>query len=175
MRSALDARRLARWLRQHQDGVLFCLRFSLYTILAFLLLYALDDLFVVPFTRRIAWLTDKSLRAAGVQSWVAGASVGVPGFAVEIKNNCNAIYEIGLYAAAVFAYPAPIGQRLAGFSLGAIVLYLVNLLRVLSLLGLGRYWPGGFQAAHLYVWQALFLAVVAACWLGWVGRVRPVA
>jgi len=55
------------------------------------------------------------------------------------------------------------------------VLYLVNLLRVLSLIALGRYWPGGFQAAHLYVWQALFLAVVAACWLGWVGRVRPVA
>jgi len=155
--------------------VLFCLRFSLYTILAFLLLYALDDLVVVPFTRRIAWLTERSLRVAGVQSWVAGASVGIPGFAVEIKNNCNAIYEIGLYAAAVFAYPAPIRQRLAGFSLGAIVLYLVNLLRVLSLIALGRYWPGGFQAAHLYVWQALFLAVVAACWLGWVGRVRPVA
>jgi len=165
----------SRLLRQHGDGVRFCLRFSLYTILAFLLLYALDDLIVVPFTRRIAWLTDKSLRAAGVQSWVAGASVGIPGFAVEIKNNCNAIYEIGLYGAAVFAYPATARQRLAGLLLGGTVLYLVNLVRVLSLLGLGRYWPGGFQAAHLYVWQALFLAVVAACWLGWVGRVRPVA
>ena len=175
MRSAQDARRLARWLRQHRDGVLFCLRFSVYTILAFLLLYALDDLIVVPFTRRIAWVTHGLLRAVGTQAWVAGASVGIPGFAVEIKNNCNAIYEIGLYGAAVLAYPAPLTQRLLGTLLGAGVLYIVNLLRVLSLIALGRYWPGGFQAAHLYVWQALFLAVVAACWLGWVGRVRPVA
>ena len=170
-----QARRLTRWLRGHRDGVLFCLRFSLYTLLAFLLLYALDDWVVVPFTRRIAWLTHALLRAIGVQAWVAGASIGVPGFAVEIRNNCNAIYEIGLYAAAVWAYPAAILQRLMGIVLGAVVLYLVNLLRILSLLALGVYWPGGFKAAHLYAWQALFLAVVAACWLGWAGRLRPVA
>jgi len=155
--------------------VRFCLLFSLYTLLAFLLLYALDDLIRVPFTRRIAWVTHGLLRAVGSQAWVAGTSVGIPGFAVEIKNNCNAIYEIGLYAAAVLAYPAPLTQRLLGTLLGAGVIYIVNLIRILSLLALGRYWPWGFQAAHLYVWQALFLAVVAACWLGWVGRVRPVA
>jgi exosortase/archaeosortase family protein len=153
----------------------FCLRFSAYTILAFLALYALHDHVVVPFTRRIAWLMHRLLRAGGVQAWAAGASVGIPGFAVEIKNNCNAIYEIGLYAAAVFAYPAPMRERLIGFLLGSVVLYIVNLLRVMSLLALGRYWPGGFQAAHLYAWQALFLAVVAILWLGWTARVRPVA
>ena len=167
--------RLRPVLRQHREGIRFCLRFSAYAILAFLLLYALDDQVVVPFTRRIAWLTQKLLRGVGVQAWVSGASVGIPGFAVEIKNNCNAIYEIGLYAAAVFAYPAPLRQRLAGLLLGAIALYVINLLRVVSLLALGRYWPGGFQAAHLYVWQALFLAVVAALWLTWVSRVRPLA
>ena len=167
--------RLSHVLRQHREGVQFCLRFSAYTVVAFLLLYGLRTLVVVPFTRRIAWLTHGMLRAAGIQAWVSGASVGIPGFAVEIKNNCNAIYEIGLYGAAVLAYPASLRQRLAGFLLGAAVLYVVNLLRILSLLALGRYWAGGFQVAHLYVWQALFLAVVAACWLGWTARVRPVA
>lgn len=153
----------------------FCLLFSLYTVLAFVLLAAMDKDVVVPFTRRIAWLTQKLLRAVGIQAWAAGASVGIPGFAVEIRNNCNAIYEIGLYAAAVLAYPAPPTQRLLGTLVGAGVLYLVNLIRILSLLTLGRYWPWGFQAAHVYVWQALFLAVVTACWFGWVSRVRPVA
>ena len=153
----------------------FCLRFSAYTIVAFLLLYAFDDQVAVPVSRSIAWLTQQLLLGMGVQAWVGGVSVGMPGFAVQIKNNCNAIYEIGLYAAAVFAYPAPIRHRLAGFLFGAIALYVVNLVRVLSLLALGRYWPGGFQAAHLYVWQALFITVVATLWLGWTARVRPVA
>jgi len=95
---------------------------------------------------------------------VCGASVGIPGFSVEIKNNCNAIYEIGLYASAIFAYPA-ILTRTLGFAIGSALLYLVNLLRVLSLIGIGRYFPGGFQIAHIYLWQAPFLALVAACWL----------
>ena len=169
------AERSSRLLRQHRDGVLFCLLFSIFTLLAFLLLYALHRPFVVPFTQLIASVTHGILRAVGVQAWVAGVAVGIPGFAVEIANNCNAVYEIGLYAAAVFAFPAPFRQRFAGFLIGALVLYVVNLIRVLSLLALGRYWPGGFQAAHLYVWQALFLAVVAALWLTWVARVRRVA
>ncbi len=164
--------RIARLLRPHRKGVRFCLLFALYTGLAFLTLYALNDVLVVPFTRRIAWLAHKALRAMGAQSWVSGASVGLPGFAVEIKNNCNAIYEIGLYAAAVFAYPATMRQRLPGLLVGGVMLYAVNLLRVLSLIALGRYWPGGFQAGHLYVWQALFLALVAACWLGWLSWLR---
>ena len=167
--------RLSRLLRQHHEGVRFCLLFSVYTMLAFVALYALHTPFVVPFTKAIAWLTYIVARAVGARAWVGGQSVGVPGFSVQIANNCNAIYEIGLFAAAVFAFPAPVQQRLTGFLLGAAVLYVVNLIRVLSLLALGRYWPGGFQAAHLYVWQALFLAVVAALWLTWVARVRRVA
>jgi exosortase/archaeosortase family protein len=111
----------------------------------------------------------------GAHSWVSGASVGIPGFAVEIKNNCNAIYEIGLYAAAVFAYPATWRLRTLGVAIGALLLYLANLLRVLALIGLGRYFPGGFQLAHLYLFQALFLALVAACWLSWLSRIRRLA
>lgn len=167
-------RDLGRVLYGHREGVRFCLLFSLYTVGAFLLLSALYDQVVLPFTRLIAWLTYAFLRAAGSQTWVSGPVVGVPNFAVEIKNNCNAIYEIGLYTAAIWAYPASLRQRVTGTVLGAGFLYAVNFVRVLSLLALGRYWPWGFQAAHLYVWQALFLAVVAACWFGWVSRVRPV-
>jgi len=157
-------------LLQQQQGLSFCLRFGLYTLLCFLFLYALEDRLVVPFTRVIARLSHASLTILGVRSWVSGASVGIPGFAVEIKNNCNAIYEIGLYAAAVFAYPATWRMRALGFVLGASVLYSANLLRVLSLIGIGRYFPGGFQIAHLYLWQALFLALVAACWLSRIHR-----
>ncbi len=162
-------------LLQQQQGLYFCLRFGLYTLLCFLVLYALDDRLVVPFTRVIARLSHIVLTILGARSWVSGASVGIPGFAVEIKNNCNAIYEIGLYAAAVFAYPATLRQRTLGFAIGAVLLYLANLIRVLALIGIGRYFPGGFQIAHLYFFQALFLALVAACWLIWLSRIRRLA
>jgi len=125
-------------------GFAFCLRFGLYTLLGFLVLYALQEPVVNPFTRLIATLAHVALRTLGAHSWVSGASVGIPGFAVEIKNNCNAIYEIGLYASAVVAYPATVRQRALGLLIGGSLLYLVNLIRVLTLIALGRYWPEGF-------------------------------
>lgn len=150
---------------KQRDGLNFCLRFGLYVVAIFLTLYALHEPVVVPFTRLIARLAHTFLSASGAQSWVSGASVGISGFAVEIKNNCNAIYEIGLYGAAIFAYPASWRARALGWLIGSGLLYVINLLRVLALIGLGRYVPGGFQVAHLYLFQALVLALVAACWL----------
>ena len=91
MSAIIPQGRIVRLLRQYREEVCFCLRFSAYTIVAFLALYALHDQVVVPFTRHIAWLTHRLLRAAGAQAWVSGVYVGIPGFAVEITNNCHAV------------------------------------------------------------------------------------
>jgi exosortase/archaeosortase family protein len=130
---------------------------------------------VAAVNRHLAWAAQRCLRAFGVAASSSGATISVPGFAVEIKNNCNAIYEIGLYAAAVWAYPASLRQRISGTLLGAGVLYLVNAVRILSLIAIGAYAREWFEAGHLYAWQVLFLAVVATCWLGWALRVRRLA
>jgi exosortase H (IPTLxxWG-CTERM-specific) len=167
--------RLLEGLRQHQSVLRFCLRFGVYSVVAFTVLYALQDQLVEPFTRGIAWLTYKVMRAFGIPASLDGVVVSVPNFAVLIRNNCNAAYEMGLYTAATLAYPAPALRRTTGILIAVTVLYVVNLIRVLSLLYLGYVLPGFFEAAHVYVWQVLFLVVVAALWLGWIGRVRPVA
>ena len=57
-----------------------------------------------------------------------------------------------------------------GTLIGISLLYLVNLARVLSLIAIGVLARGWFDVAHLYVWQALFFAVVAGCWFGWILR-----
>ena len=95
--------RLTGRVRQHRDALRFCLRFALYSVLAFIALFALQDKVVEPFTQGIAWVTYKLLRAMGTSAWRDGVSVGVPGFAVQIRTNCNAIYEMGLYTAASLA------------------------------------------------------------------------
>jgi exosortase H (IPTLxxWG-CTERM-specific) len=167
--------RLGERLRQHRGVLRFCLRFGVYSVVAFGALYALQDAVVEPFTRGIAWVTYKVMRAFGTPVSLDGVTVRVPNFGVLIRNNCNAAYEMGLYAAATLAYPAPASRRTTGILAAVVVLYVVNLIRVMSLLYLGYLLPGFFEAAHVYVWQVLFLVVVAALWLSWIGRVRPVA
>ena len=167
--------RLTGRFRQHQDVLHFCLRFSVYAVLAFVALFALQDQVVEPFTRGIAWVVYTLMKAMGIPVWLHGVTIGVENFAVQIRNNCNAIYEMGLYVAASLAYPAAARERATGILLAVAVLYVVNVVRVLSLIYFGYLLPRFFEAAHVYVWQALFLAVLAALWLSWIGRVRPVA
>jgi exosortase/archaeosortase family protein len=143
------------------------------TVAIFAALYAAHDLVIVPLNRYIAWITGAILGALGLSAVTVGPVISARGFAVEIKNNCNAIFELGLYAAAVWAYPASLGAKVAGTLIGAGVLNLVNLLRVVSLLALGIFARDWFDVAHLYVWQAAFFAVVALCWFGRVLRVSP--
>jgi exosortase/archaeosortase family protein len=175
MRSPKFAARLAERLRAQQSVLRFCLRFGVYSAIAFAVLYALQDQLVEPFTRGIAWAAYKLIRAFGTPVSLDGVAVHVPNFTVLIRNNCNAAYEMGLYAAATLAYPAPATRRTTGILFAVIVLYVVNLIRVLSLVYTGYLLPRFFEAAHVYVWQVLFLLVVAALWLSWIGRVRPVA
>jgi exosortase/archaeosortase len=102
---------------------------------------------VVTLNQHIAWLASAVMRGLGADAAATGAVVRAPGFAVEIKNNCNAIFELGLYAAAVWAYPASLGAKMAGTLIGAGVLNLVNLFRVVtcwrsgSLPAIGSTWP----------------------------------
>lgn len=148
----------------------FCLAFAAFTGAVFLALYGVQDTIIVHLNRHVGWLAGAILSALGAPVASRGAMVSVGSFAVEIKNNCNAIYEAGLFAAAVWAYPAPVRAKAVGTLIGVSVLYLVNLVRVLSLLAIGVLAPGWFDVAHLYIWQALFFAVVAGCWFGWIIR-----
>jgi len=151
----------------------FCVVFTILTLVIFAALYLAHDLVVVALNQHIAWLAGTVMRGLGTDAAAIGAVIKTKGFAVEIKNNCNAIYELGLYAAAVWAYPASLGAKMAGTLIGAGVLNLVNLLRVVTLLALGIFARDWFEVAHLYVWQAVFFAVVALCWFGWIFRVSP--
>jgi len=166
------ARTLAEFLRRQSDSVRLCTRFAVYTVLVFAALYAVQNGLIGALNRHFAGLTALLLRRVGVPSTAAGPVVILGRFAVEIKDNCNAIYEVGLYAAAVWAYPAPWRARLRGTLLGASVLYGVNLLRIVTLLTVGVLMRSWFEVLHLYVWQILFLLVVAACWFAWVSGLR---
>ncbi len=146
------------------------LLFGLYVLVSFALLYGLDRQIVTPFTKVIALVTKALLGLGGVEARVTGTVVATPTFAVAIQNNCNAIYEIALFTAAVLAFPATWRQRAWGALLGFVSLYLVNLIRVLSLIYVGSHFREYFQLHHVYLWQSLFIAFALVLWTLWAGR-----
>ena len=87
-----------------------------------------------------------------------------------IIADCTGIDVVGLYVAAVFAFPSDWRKKGWGVVFGVLVLMGVNLVRIVSLIYIGARWPEALEYGHLYVWPVLVLAVGLGLWLSWVRR-----
>jgi len=99
-------------------------------------------------------------------------------FCLRIQWGCDAIEPTALFVAAVLAFPASFRRKVPGILLGAMVLAVLNLARIVSLFLVGVYFPAAFEWMHLEAWQILFvlLAIVLwAVWIQWAMRPRPAA
>jgi exosortase/archaeosortase family protein len=130
----------------------------------------------------IAWLLAKG---AAVASWVlleglgrlAGFPVLLEGtnlrsntFVVDVSPACSGAVPSMIYLAAIFAYPASWKAKLIGAGLGMAIIHGANLIRVVGLFLIGLFATQFFHETHVYIAQALVVAIAVATWLFWAGR-----
>ena len=90
-------------------------------------------------------------------------------FDEAIHQGCDAIEPFGLFAAAVMASPVGMRVRLVGLGAGAVLFFLVNEVRIVTLYFTGTTFPEIFEVMHLEVWQALFILFGVTTWVAWAG------
>jgi len=73
------------------------------------------------------------------------------GFAVEMRDGCNAVNVSILLWSAVLAFPASWRQKLLGIAVGSLIIQVVNIIRFISLFYLGQYSLTWFDFAHAYL------------------------
>jgi archaeosortase B (VPXXXP-CTERM-specific) len=100
-----------------------------------------------------------------------GTMILFGGFAVEIIEECTGLYEMLIYAAAVLAFPTSLVKKGIGIAAGIPILYAINVLRIIFLLWVGRYYPDTFDFMHLYFWQATLILMITSVWLLWIFKV----
>jgi len=81
--------------------------------------------------------------------------------------------EPAAFAAAVLAFPAGWRQRLIGFLLGFLGIQVLNLIRVVSLVWIGRHRPALFDSSHTVIWQSAVVLFGVLIFLFWASRQRP--
>jgi exosortase/archaeosortase family protein len=109
-----------------------------------------------------------NLLGCGVQ--VSGHSITSSSFAVDVGTGCTALVPISLFICAVLAYPGKLKHKGWGIAFGIFCLYLINLIRTVSLFLIGSNFNGFFDTAHLLLWQPLIILAAVVLWLFWVGR-----
>ena len=102
---------------------------------------------------------------------IVGNLVSLDGFSVRIIEECTGIFEVIIYVAAVLAFPTSWAKRLIGLAMGIPLLYVFNVVRILVLILVGRYYPDVFEFMHLYFWQATLILMITSVWLLWIFKV----
>jgi exosortase H (IPTLxxWG-CTERM-specific) len=155
--------------------VLFLVKFFVILIAAYLLIAwnPVNDHVIVPFTTGVAQVSGALLNAIGQQVSVNGTVISSPRFGVNINNGCNGVEAMLILLASIVAFPATLRARAAGLGLGALVVQLLNAVRIVTLYLLGAYQPRLFDMFHTAVWQILVILSAIAFFLIWSARVAP--
>jgi len=144
-------------------------------ILAFILALPVYRGFLYgPLLVGTAQITGFILRVFGTAAHVSGTTIIAPLFSVEVIAACSGIFAYVLFVAAVLAYPCKLKEKATGIVLGVPTIFVVNLVRMVSLFYIGAYLPQFFEAAHLLFWQALMIATAVLIWLFWAQRLTHV-
>lgn len=163
--------------RRRRPEAAFLVRFLGLLLLLFLVVASrpVNDAVVEPFTGLVARAGGAACRLLGEPVTTSGTLIASPRFAVNIRNGCNGVETMLIFAAGVLAFPAPWTARLAGLLAGSLLIQAVNVVRIASLFFIGARWPAAFEDWHVVVWQAIVVLFGVVLWILWAHRLalRP--
>ena len=124
-------------------------------------------------TRLIASLSASILALIGDAS-ALGHDLSFGGFHASVEGACDGVQPTYIYVAAVLAFPSRWRDKGWGILIGIPAIFLINLIRVVTMMLCGAYRPDLFDWMHLYGWQAVVIALTMAVWVFWAELfVRP--
>jgi exosortase H (IPTLxxWG-CTERM-specific) len=121
----------------------------------------------VPYLNATAEMSAAILRWFGEDATATGNLLSSPRYALRIERGCDAIDPLAMFCAGVIALPGSWRRKWIGIACAALLLPLLNLVRVISLYYIGVHWPTRFETFHIEVWQPLFVVCTLALWVFW--------
>jgi len=109
----------------------------------------------------IIHLFDNSMRLVGTALTVEGGS------GVWVTKECSATDYVGLLCAGILAYSATWKQRLVAVISGALLLQSINVVRLVSLYFVMKWFPTHFDWVHENLWPMFFTLDMVMIFLGW--------
>ena len=86
---------------------------------------------------------------------------------ISIKEGCDAIEPAMLFSAAVIAFPSPWKKKLKGIGYGLVILFTLNIFRIVTLFLTEKFWPAAFDFMHIQFWQIAFIIAAIVLWILW--------
>jgi exosortase/archaeosortase family protein len=121
--------------------------------------------------RGIARIASGLLGLFSINAQADGAIIRTGSFAALVDTNCTGLFVIFIYLSALLAYRSGTREKLIGVALGFGALFVLNLVRVASLVVVGTVRPDMLNVVHYLVWQSVMIVAALCLWLFWAERV----
>jgi exosortase family protein XrtM len=119
-----------------------------------------------------AWLAEGLTPGMAVES--EGPYLTSERGSVDISKGCEGIEVVVILVAAMLSYPMPWRHRLLGILTGTVLVYVLNLFRIIALFLAACYRREWFDTAHVGVGQTIMILLAVLYFLLWIG-LAPVA
>jgi exosortase/archaeosortase family protein len=114
-----------------------------------------------------AQLSSWFLSIFGIQAVAQGASIITDELIIALAFGCEGSEPIVLYIAAVSAFPALLKPKLIGGLFGVLILYFLNLIRIMLLYYIGLSETLDFDLFHVIIFPVIFIIIALIVFVGW--------
>jgi exosortase H (IPTLxxWG-CTERM-specific) len=121
-----------------------------------------------------ATLSSVLLNLLGQDTSSSGASIYSTYFSLSVAKGCDGVEAMAVFASALLSFPMTWRKKIPGIFLGVSVLFLLNIIRIVSLFLVGVYRPSLSDIMHTEVWQVVFILAAVALWAGWIYRSKKI-
>lgn len=123
----------------------------------------------------LARIAGAILNLFGGHTLVAGNTIRSDHFSLSVVTACTGLFTTAVFVVAVLAFPTRWRAKAIGVALGVGAIFVLNVIRLVSLFLIGVHAPAIFDRAHLLVWQSLLILLALLLWLAWARRVTHAA
>jgi len=95
------------------------------------------------------------------------------GAAIDIRRGCEGFEVVIILAAAMLAYPMSWRSKWLGIVAGSVFIYVLNLVRIVSLYYVATYKQDIFDVMHLTMWQSALILLALGFFVFWIQRTAP--
>lgn len=111
------------------------------------------------------------LELLGFQTFLYEHVIGIQGsHGVFIGTPCNGLELMALFAGFILVFPGSWKTKSWYIPLGLIIIHILNLIRVVSLTIMAKYYPEQLDFNHKYTFTIVLYAIVFYGWILWVKR-----
>lgn len=117
-----------------------------------------------------AFFASKILNLFGQVTTNNGGIIYSSAYSISVAKGCDGIEAIAIFSSALLAFPLVWRKKIQGIVIGILLLVALNLVRIVSLFFIGKYYPSVFETFHAELWPVFFILAAVSLWGAWIFR-----